>query len=169
MVDFINFQSIMSTTTRRRESASALATFQAFMTLFGSIRRVMKTRMQEDGGHALGPVHLRALSLCQRHAGWTQQQLGQAMGRDKGQITRLIRELEEQGYLARSPDEQDRRVWRLNVTPAGEKACAWFLAIEASLATDLFGKLGAQEREHLLQLLSGVQERIGAQQDEATG
>ncbi len=166
MVDFINLQPAMSKTSRR-ETASALATFQAFMTLFGSVRQQLKTRMQDDGGHALGPVHLRALSLCQRHPGWTQQQLGQAMGRDKGQITRLIRELEEQGHLARSPDEQDRRVWRLNVTPAGEKECAWFLAIEAELAGDLFGGLAAKEREQLVQLLGGVQERISAASDEA--
>ncbi len=157
------------TSPSRRESTSALATFQAFMTLFGSIRQVMKTRMQDDGEHALGPVHLRALSLCQRHPGWTQQQLGQAMGRDKGQMARLIRELEEQDYLARTPDEQDRRVWRLNVTPAGEKECAWFLSIEASLATDLFGKLSAKEREQLVQLLGRVRERISAAQDEAAG
>lgn len=155
------------TSPSRRESTSALATFQAFMTLFGSIRQVMKTRMQDDGEHALGPVHLRALSLCLRHPGWTQQQLGQAMGRDKGQITRLIRELEEQGYLARSPDEQDRRVWRLNVTPAGETECDWFLSIEASLAADLFGKLSAKEREQLVQLLNGVKERISAVTDAA--
>lgn len=151
----------------RRETASALSTFQAFMTLFGSVRQVMKTRMQDDGGHTLGPVHLRALSLCQRHPGWTQQQLGQAMGRDKGQITRLIRELEAQDYLARSPDEQDRRVWRLSVTPAGEKACAWFLAIEAQLASEMFGGLTAKEREQLERLLNGVRERIHRTVDDA--
>ncbi len=151
----------------RRDTASALATFQAFMTLFGSVRQVMKDRMQQDDGHALGPVHLRALTLCQRHPGWTQQQLGQAMGRDKGQITRLIRELEEEAWLARTPDAQDRRVWRLNVTPAGEKECAWFLAIEASMATDLFGGLGAGEREALAQLMNDLRERIRPAADEA--
>ncbi len=149
----------------RRETASALATFQVFMTLFGSVRQVMKTRMGDDTRHTLGPVHLRALSLCQRHPGWTQQQLGQAMGRDKGQMTRLIRELEEQGLLSRSPDEQDRRVWRLNVTPAGEKECDWFLAIEAQLAAEMFGGLAAKEREQLVQLLDGVRERISAAAD----
>lgn len=151
----------------RRDTDSALATFQAFMTLFGSVRQVMKDRMQADDGHALGPVHLRALTLCQRHPGWTQQQLGQAMGRDKGQITRLIRELEEQAWLARTPDEQDRRVWRLNVTPTGEKECAWFLAIEASLATDLFGGLGTREREALVRLMNDLRERIRPAADEA--
>jgi DNA-binding MarR family transcriptional regulator len=166
MVDFINLHPAMNPS-KRRETASALSTFQAFMTLFGSVRQLLKTRMQDDTRHTLGPVHLRALSLCQRHPGWTQQQLGQAMGRDKGQITRLIRELEEHGLLTRSPDELDRRVWRLNVSAAGEKECAWFLAIEASLAGDLFGGLAAKEREQLVQLLGGVQERIGTASDEA--
>lgn len=166
MVDFINFRPAMSKPSRR-DTASALATFQAFMTLFGSVRQVMKTRMGEDTGHALGPVHLRALCLCLRNPGWTQQQLGQAMGRDKGQIARLIRELEEDAWLARTPDEQDRRVWRLNVTPAGEKECEWFLAIEARLATDLFGGLQAKEREQLEQMLNRLREQIGGVSDDA--
>ena len=99
----------------RRDPAPALATFQAFMTLFGGVRQIMKSRLQ-DSGHALGPVHLRALSLCQLQPGWTQQQLGQAMGRDKGQVARLIRDLEAQAWLSRTPDAQDGRVWRLGVT-----------------------------------------------------
>lgn len=150
----------------RRETASALATFQAFMTLFGSVGQVMKARMGKDIGHALGPVHLRALCLCQRNPGWTQQQLGQAMGRDKGQIARLIRELEEDAWLTRTPDEQDRRVWRLNVTPAGARECEWFLAIEAHLATDLFGGLQAKEREQLEQMLNRLREQIGGVSDD---
>lgn len=59
------------------------------------------------------------------------------MGRDKGQIPRLIRELEERHFLVRTPDERDRRVWRLAVTREGEEKYQWFSAIEAQLATDM--------------------------------
>ncbi len=145
----------------RRDPAPALATFQAFMTLFGGIRQLLKTRMQ-DSPHALGPVHLRALVLCQLNPGWTQQQLGRAMGRDKGQMTRLIRELEDQAWLRRSPDAQDRRVWRLHVTAAGEKACAWFLSIEAEVAAELFDGLPAAQRAELAQTLASLQARVSA-------
>lgn len=49
---------------------------------------------------------------------------------------------------------------------AGDQARAAGI-IRSSLAMDLLGQLGAQEREQLL--LSGVRERIGAMTDEATG
>jgi DNA-binding MarR family transcriptional regulator len=145
--------------TRPHETAPTLATFQAFMTLFGSVRQVMKSRLQ-DSARALGPVHLRALSLCQANPGWTQQQLGQAMGRDKGQIARLIRDLEAQAWLTRTPDAQDGRVWRLGVSVAGARACARFLAIEAEVAADLLGGLPTQEREQLQRVLESLHTRL---------
>ena len=88
------------------------------------------------------------------------------MGRDKGQIARLIRELEERHFLVRTPDERDRRVWRLAVTPEGEEKCQWFSAIEAQLATDMLGGLGAKECEQLEHLLNELRERINVVAEE---
>jgi DNA-binding MarR family transcriptional regulator len=142
------------------EEASHLSTFVAFMTLFGSAQQVLKSRMQAQAEQGLGPLHLRALCLCLRNPGASQQQLVQSMGRDKGQIARLIRELEDRHYLVRTPDEHDRRVWRLTVTPEGDEKCQWFSAIEANLATDLLGGINAQENAQLAQLLTELRTRI---------
>lgn len=147
------------TQTSRRAPAPALLTFQAFMALSGGVRQLMKTRLQ-DSEHALGPLHLRALSLCQHNPGWTQQQLGLAMGRDKGQVARLIRDLEAQAWLSRTPDALDGRVWRLGVTTAGAKECARFRAVEAEVAADLLGGLSAQEREQLQRVLETLRTRL---------
>lgn len=143
------------------DRASTVSTFVAFMTLFGSAQQVLKTRMQDQAEQGLGPLHLRALCLCLRNPGGTQQQVVQSMGRDKGQVARLIRELEERHFLVRTPDERDRRVWRLTVTPEGKEKCQWFSAIEAQLATDMFGGIGAEKREQLAQLLNELRARIG--------
>ncbi len=148
------------------DSASALSTFVAFMTLFGSTQQVLKYRMQDEAEQGLGPLHLRALCLCLRNPEGTQQQLVQHMGRDKGQIARLIRELEERHFLVRTPDERDRRVWRLTVTPEGEEKCQWFSAIEAKLATDMFGDLKVKERAKLEHLLSELRARINVTTEE---
>lgn len=147
------------------ENASPISTFVAFMTLFGSAQQVLKTRMQDEAEQGLGPLHLRALCLCWRHPGVTQQQLVQGMGKDKGQIARLIRELEERHFLVRSPDEKDRRVWRLAVTPEGEEKCQWFSAIEAQLAADMFGGLTSKEREQLEEMLNDLRARINVEAD----
>lgn len=161
MVDIINHNPIMTKHPQQAaDSTSALSTFVAFMTLFGSAQQVLKNRMQDEAEQGLGPLHLRVLCLCLRNPGCTQQQLVQSMGRDKGQIARLTRDLEERKFLVRTPDERDRRVWRLAVTPEGEEKSQWFSAIETRLATDMFGGLGTKERAQLEQLLKALRERI---------
>lgn len=140
--------------------AAALSSFVALMTAFGGAQQLLKTRMQADAEQGLGPLHLRALCLCQRNPGGSQQQLVQSLTRDKGQIARLIRELEERGLLVRTPDERDRRVWCLTVTPEGEAKCAWFSALEARVAQDLLGTLSQDDSALLGQVLATVQGQL---------
>ncbi|MDZ7890720.1 MAG: MarR family transcriptional regulator [Rhodoferax sp.] len=143
------------------ETRLTVATFVAFMTASGQAQQILKARMlAADIEQGLGPLHLHALCLCQRSPGATQQQLVQSMGRDKGQMARLIRELEDRQLLVRTPDERDRRVWRLSLTPEGEQKSAWFLALEATLAEDLFGALGEAEAASLFAVLQTVQARM---------
>ncbi|WP_158590515.1 MarR family winged helix-turn-helix transcriptional regulator [Noviherbaspirillum cavernae] len=167
IVDNVNYMRTMTQTTRQdADRASTLSTFVAFMTLFGSAQQILKKRMEDQAEQGLGPLHLRALCLCLRNPGGTQQQVVQSMGRDKGQIARLVRDLEERHFLVRSPDAHDRRVWRLTVTPEGEEKCQWFTAIEAQLATDMLGGLGAKECVQLEQLLNELRGRINAVAEE---
>lgn len=109
------------------ETRLTVATFVAFMTASGQAQQILKARMlAADIEQGLGPLHLHALCLCQRSPGATQQQLVQSMGRDKGQMARLIRELEDRQLLVRTPDERDRRVWRLSLTPEGNRKVPGF-------------------------------------------
>jgi DNA-binding MarR family transcriptional regulator len=158
LVDIINQLTMRDD--HEQDKTLAHSTFVAFMTLFGSAQQVLKSRMQAEAEQGLGPLHLRALCLCQSHPGSTQQDLVQSMGRDKGQMARLIRDLEERQLLLRSPDANDRRVWRLAVTPAGDQKCQWFSALEAQLAADLFGGMAAGELEPLAQHLTLLQQRM---------
>jgi DNA-binding MarR family transcriptional regulator len=147
------------TETSSSTSPSDSASFVSFMTLFGSTQQVLKNRMQAQAEQGLGPLHLRALCLCLPD-GTSQQQLVQAMGRDKGQIARLVRELEERQLLVRSADEQDRRIWRLTLTAEGKKKCQWFSAIEAQLATDMLSGLAPAQRAAFDAALAVLRERI---------
>lgn len=151
----------MPTTPPSPDPSKTVATFVAFMTTSGQAQQILKARMLAAGvEQGLGPLHLHALCLCQRNPEATQQQLVQSMGRDKGQMARLIRELEDRQLLVRTPDERDRRVWRLNLTPDGEQKSAWFLALEATLAQDLFGALGEAEAASFYATLQAVQARM---------
>ncbi len=140
----------------------AVTGFVALMTISGQAQQLLKARMQDTTLSGLGPLHMHALCLCQQQPGAPQQALVQALGRDKGQMARLIRDLEDHGLLTRSTDERDRRVWRLYLTPEGEARSTWFSALEASVARDLMGHLSADDSAQLTRMLHSVQAQLGA-------
>ncbi|WP_138512934.1 MarR family winged helix-turn-helix transcriptional regulator [Rhodoferax bucti] len=140
--------------------ASVVSGFVALMTIAGRAQQLLKTRMQDQAVAGLGPLHMHALCLCQQQPGAPQQVLVQALGRDKGQMARLIRDLEDHGLLTRSTDERDRRVWRLYLTPDGEARCAWFTALEAQVAHDLMAHLSPDDSAQLNRVLQSVQGRV---------
>jgi DNA-binding MarR family transcriptional regulator len=138
----------------------AVSGFVALMTISGQAQQLLKARMQDTTLAGLGPLHMHALCLCQQQPGAPQQALVQALGRDKGQMARLIRDLEDHGLLTRSTDERDRRVWRLYLTPEGATRSAWFSALEAQVAQDLMGHLSADDSEVVVRVLQSVQAKL---------
>ena len=51
----------------------------------------------------------------------TQAALAQAINADKSRIISVLDELQERGLIQRQPDEADRRVHLLSLTPAGDR------------------------------------------------
>jgi DNA-binding MarR family transcriptional regulator len=51
----------------------------------------------------------------------TQAALAQAINADKSRIIGVLDELQERGLIQRQPDEADRRVHLLSLTPAGDR------------------------------------------------
>ena len=54
----------------------------------------------------------------------TQAALAQAINADKSRIISVLDELQQRGLIHRQPDETDRRVHLLSLTPAGRPAAA---------------------------------------------
>ncbi len=54
----------------------------------------------------------------------TQAALAQAINADKSRIISVLDELQERGLIDRQPDETDRRVHLLSLTPAGDRLAA---------------------------------------------
>ena len=70
-------------------------------------------------------------------------------GRDKAQVTRIVRQLMERELLAREPDPNDGRRFNLQLTKKG-------LALQAQrkkLAADMLRDLNRNERQQLASLL----------------
>lgn len=144
-----------------------LQALEALMGLFNGIKHALRDALPAEDTATLAPMHLRLLSLCQRHPGSTQQALAQRTGRDKGQIARLAKDLLDAGLLVREPDPQDRRSHRLNLTAAGLAACARFHQAEMAVARRIFGPVPDAELAALLEQLRTLRGRLGPAQGDA--
>ena len=75
-------------------------------------------RSQEIGE---SPGRFATLTLIARNPGISQTELSHANGRDKSSLTPVVEDLVRRGLVERKRMRQDRRAYRLNVTPAGKK------------------------------------------------
>jgi DNA-binding MarR family transcriptional regulator len=132
---------------------------EALLELFAAMRGRLRDALRDSPG-ALAPMHQRMLRHCLQHPGASQQALAQASGRDKGQIARLIKELETQGLLVREADPSDGRMQRLRVTAAGRAAHQRFRKQEAVIARRMFEAMTAGEIEGLIDQLGRLRETL---------
>jgi DNA-binding MarR family transcriptional regulator len=73
---------------------------------------------------ALGSIGLHGMLYkyiitLNKHPGVSQDFLADFYSVDKSRVARMVRELEKIGYISRSPDEKDRRYYRLYLTAKG--------------------------------------------------
>lgn len=70
------------------------------------------------------PGAYKTLTTIARHEQVTASALAERMLVDKGQVSRMIRELEGLGLIGRSPDPNDGRSFLLSLTPLGRERLA---------------------------------------------
>lgn len=74
--------------------------------------------------HGLTDAQWGPLLLIARGRARTAAALAQALDLDAGAMTRTLDRLQAKGLIRRSRSREDRRVWTLELTPAGERAAA---------------------------------------------
>jgi DNA-binding MarR family transcriptional regulator len=89
----------------------------------------------------------------------TQAALAQAINADKSRIISVLDELQERGLIHRQPDEADRRVHLLSLTPAGDRLRR---AVEAGIRQreeQVLSMLSPADRETFLRTLKTLYEQ----------
>jgi len=89
------------------------------------------------------------LLLIARGRARTAAALAQALDLDAGAMTRTLDRLQAKGLIRRTRSREDRRVWTLELTPAGERAVA---QVPAGLAYANNVHLAGFDREEFEQL-----------------
>jgi DNA-binding MarR family transcriptional regulator len=112
-----------------------------------------------DGVAMSGPRWrlLLRLFMEERHGqteGLAPSYLSRCQNVSKNTISVLLRGLEDHGWVERTLDRQDRRVFRIRLTPAGRELIRTTAPVRMAHLNSLVHEMSADERTQLIRLLA---------------
>lgn len=115
---------------------------------------------------ALRPLDLRlreygVLRLLDCEGPRAQKRIAQALRTDPTTVVSLVDRLEARGLAVRARDSEDRRLYIVTLTEAGERLTAEADRIERATEAAIFAPLLARERDDLRSLACRLLERPG--------
>jgi DNA-binding MarR family transcriptional regulator len=138
----------------RKESRPDLAEMLAELA-----RKTVAAEQPVLAAHGLSMWGYIVLSALDRSPIRTQAALAQAIGADKTRIIPTLDELQQQGYIERVPDPDDRRVRLLEITESGRSIKNTVqLAIQRG-EEHWLGRLSANDRDAFLRALQQLSGR----------
>lgn len=106
------------------------------------------------------------LATVERHPdGVTMGELSQSLLVSNGNVTALVRQLEQDGLVSTSPSPGDRRVLIVALTDMGGALFSELAAAHHEWIEAMFGKMSADEKKALFGLLARLKDSIGAAVD----
>jgi MarR family transcriptional regulator, lower aerobic nicotinate degradation pathway regulator len=106
--------------------------------------------------HDLHLVHHAILSALADFGAQSQQQLADTLDVDKSHLVGRLDLLEARDLVRRTPDPEDRRRYRVRLTPAGRRLARKLRPIALRSQERFLDPLTSEERETLLALLRRV-------------
>jgi DNA-binding MarR family transcriptional regulator len=92
----------------------------------------------------------------------TQTDLADHLGIGRAAIGSVIDRLEARGLVERRPRPDDRRVWLVGITPAGEAMAARIAEVDAVLRAELRRGIGREERQALAWVMTRLQQNLSS-------
>ena len=102
----------------------------------------------------------RALAWLARQPGLRQVELADHLDVEPITLCRIVDRLEEAGLVERRRDPDDRRAWRLHLTPKGEPLVGQLRELASQLAQEAFAGVTPAAVEALREALARVRDNI---------
>jgi DNA-binding MarR family transcriptional regulator len=106
-------------------------------------------RLRQEAGGGLSPTLTAALASIENHGPLTPSELADRERVKRPTATRLIGNLEENGYVTRTSDPSDRRSSLIAVTPEGRELLRTLRTRKDAYLAQRLRKLSAEDRETL--------------------
>jgi DNA-binding MarR family transcriptional regulator len=121
--------------------------------LYGFVESQRSGKQELSGARWRLLTHLMAQERFGKGKGLTPTSLSRFRGVSRNTISSLLRGLEEQGYIRRTLDAEDRRVFRIQLTDAGREVAQSSAPERVTYINRLASGLSGEEREQLIALL----------------
>lgn len=129
------------------------------MRAFGpEYKRWVESRLPDEA--AITAARLQALATIAEHGPLSMVALSRLLGTTPHNVTKLTDGLEEDGLVARGPDDSDRRVVLLAVTAKGREAQRQLAQVHAEAVAAAFADLSDAELDQLVSLLDRLREAM---------
>jgi DNA-binding MarR family transcriptional regulator len=123
----------------------------------GQVAALFRARFEEDmREHRLHPRQFLLMLVLRDEGTMAQQAAGQRLGMDRTTTMQAVQGLAEAGYVDRQDDPDDRRVYRLSLTPNGRRLVATLEGRMKRVETELLAPLAVAERALFAQQLRAV-------------
>lgn len=124
----------------------------------------IRSRLRTTFGITLPRFDLMA--QLERHPeGLRMGELSKRMMVTGGNVTVITDQLEQENLVQRVPDQNDRRVFSVRLTPAGRKAFAEMAAIHEDWVTELLHDLTDEEKANMITLLDKMKRQLNDDKD----
>lgn len=136
-----------------RDSEETLA--ETFWSVMRSLRLATHAAVAPLG---LTPGQARALGALTRHGRMRLSELSERLHIAPRSTTEVVDALEADGFVAREPDETDRRATLVVLTEHGAEVGQQLSQARAAEAEAFFGRLGREDRAELRRILDTLRD-----------
>jgi DNA-binding MarR family transcriptional regulator len=138
--------------------------------LIHDVSRMMRNWFDTRAQHlGLTRAQWRVLIQLSAREGASQRELAEILEIDTVTLSRHIDRLERDDWLERRPDPNDRRVWRLHLTPAARPTLDEMEGLAVELQEAALQGLDAKERAVLVEALHRIKANVVAASAEDDG
>jgi len=125
------------------------------------VGRMLQTYADQEV-RRLGMTHSQwaVLSRIERHEGLKQSEIAEMLDLQPITLTRLLDRLCDNGLIERRPDPQDRRAWRLYLTPAAKPLMAQLDALGRELSQKILNGISPAKIETMLADLGAIRDNL---------
>jgi len=133
------------------------------VSVFHSLGRIMHLNrlvlLKTVSDRGVQPPEAFALTLLTRNDGISQRELADVLHLSHPRVSMILRSLEDSGAVLRRPDEADRRVARVFLTPEGRQREKEHRVVLGDFVNRTIGALSEDDRRELARLLRELGDR----------